>query len=363
MTEPNSEAARFLQTLAPDGVLTFLTLDDSPAKRPGLVRVVHGQYPQIADKLAALHDNGASVFVMANRGDGKGRKAENVLAVRALFVDLDGAPLAPVLEGPIPPRIIVQSSPGKWHCYWPATGVPLAAFSHAQKALARMFAADPMVADLPRVMRVPGYLHRKGGPFRSTLERCDAGEPFHWCDLASAFAFDAPAVATVRKPWQLPGTIPEGERNRELFKMAKRWRRRATSREQAERDLATVNRNLCRPPLDRAEVAGIVASAWSADLHGSAPIPLSVVTSAEFLALRDPAKTLTLAAYVMADPEHCVMLTAATLRDWGLKRQAVTKARREAVTAGFLELHQPPSFGQRGGKRRCAIYRLVRKRA
>lgn len=360
MRDPNREASRFLEALAPDGALTFQTFDETPAKRPRLSRVLHGPYLRVAGTLAQLDASGAGVFVMVNQGDCRGRKAANIVAVRALFVDLDGAPLGPVLAAPLPPRIVVQSSPGKWHCYWPASGVPLRDFSYAQKTLARHFGADLAVSDLPRVMRVPGYMHRKREPFRSTLERCDAGEPFSWRELAHAFGFAAPAAAPKGEPWRLPDTIPEGERSGALLKLATRWRRRGTSRDQAERALARENRERCCPPLERSELTGIVARAWRADIQGNAPIPLAVVTSADFLALSAPAKALTLAAYVKADPEHRVMLTAATLREWRLKRQAVSKALREVTRAGLLELHQPASFGQRGGKRLCAIYRLTR---
>jgi hypothetical protein len=41
---------------------------------------------------------------MVNRGDLRGRKAENVVAVRAVFLDLDGSPLDPVLTAPTPLR-------------------------------------------------------------------------------------------------------------------------------------------------------------------------------------------------------------------------------------------------------------------
>ncbi len=356
----NPEASRFLEALAPDGELTFQTFDESPAKRPMLTRVLHGPYLSLAGTLAQLDARGASAFVMVNQGDCRGREAANVIAVRALFVDLDGAPLGPVLAAPLPPRIVVQSSPRKWHCYWPASGVPLDAFSNAQKMLAKRFGGDLTISDLPRVMRVPGYLHRKREPVRSTLERCDAGEPFKWPELVSAFGFDALTVAPIRTRWQPSESIPEGQRNRELFKVAASWRRRGTDREQAERDLARFNRLHCRPPLNPAEVVGIVASAWRAELHGNVRMPVAVATSAEFQALSAPAKVLMYSAYLMADNEGRVMLTAAKLRHCNLKRQAVSKALREVKRAGLLELHRPASFGQRGGKRLCAIYRVTR---
>src|SRR3546814_10430224 len=72
---------------------------------------------------------------MVNRGDGKGRKAANVTAVRAVFLDLDEAPLAPVMAAPIPPAIVCESSPGKHHAYWPVADMPLGDFKRAQQSL------------------------------------------------------------------------------------------------------------------------------------------------------------------------------------------------------------------------------------
>ncbi|MBK7079424.1 MAG: hypothetical protein IPH55_01405 [Betaproteobacteria bacterium] len=116
------------------------------------------------------------MFVMVNEGDGvvhEGSKtcrtAANVKQVRALFVDLDGAPLQPVAAAAVPPDIVVNSSPGKYHGYWLGVSCPLDAFTPAQLALAEKFGGDPSVNDLPRVMRLPGFFHQKGEPFMTRI--------------------------------------------------------------------------------------------------------------------------------------------------------------------------------------------------
>ena len=114
--------------------------------------------------------------MMISAGDGETksgsatcRTTANVIRVRALFVDLDGAPIAPVLTGRLPPDWVVQSSPGRWHAYWKVLNCPLNDFSAAQSALAMRYGGDPSVRDLPRVMRLPGFLHLKSDPFLSQL--------------------------------------------------------------------------------------------------------------------------------------------------------------------------------------------------
>lgn len=166
------EAARFLELLGRgDEVFTFQTFDESREKNPRLRRILHGSLAEHADTLGSLNGAGAGIFVMVNRGDLRGRSAENVVSVRALFVDLDGAPIEPVLNATRRPDIVVQSSSGKYHAYWLATGCPLEHFSRRQEQLAIKFAGDRAVKDLPRVMRLPGFMHRKGEPFMTHLFR------------------------------------------------------------------------------------------------------------------------------------------------------------------------------------------------
>lgn len=160
------EAKRFLSIIEPDSdAFTFQTFDDTERKDPKLARVLHGTLEQHAAELKRLSAQGAGAFVTINATDGKGRKAENIAAVRAVFVDLDGAPLGPVERYEHPPHAIIATSPGRYHAYWRTTGMELAQFEGAQRALIEKFDADPSVKDLPRVMRLPGFCHQKGEPF------------------------------------------------------------------------------------------------------------------------------------------------------------------------------------------------------
>jgi RepB DNA-primase from phage plasmid len=171
--EPDlAQAATFLRLLDPAAESwTFQTFDDSELKRGHLAKVCHGALEDHARRLTAWSAAGAGVFAVINQTNGLGRRGEHIVRVRALFVDLDGAALAPVLDCRLPPRIVVESSPGRFHAYWPVTGLPLAQFAPAQKALARRFNGDPTVHDLPRVMRLVGFAHRKGAPFMSRIVR------------------------------------------------------------------------------------------------------------------------------------------------------------------------------------------------
>ena len=176
------EARRFLQALDPTTPQwTFQTFDDiedhtvSPPKKrkdKDLTSTPHGSIEYCSDKLIAYNKRGAGVFITVNQTDLCGRKKGNIKRVRALFIDLDGSPLEPVLDDPIipPPHIIIETSPDRWHCYWLVNGLDKKDFEAAQKKLIARFNSDKVIHDLPRVMRLPGFWHQKGEPVQVKIQ-------------------------------------------------------------------------------------------------------------------------------------------------------------------------------------------------
>lgn len=158
------EAKRLLEALG-EPPWTFQTFGEGEAEgRPRLARVLHGRLEGLYPVLESLSQRGAGVFFVPNRTDGRGRKAENVVEVRALFLDLDGSPLEPVLERAPSPTAVVETSPGRYHVYWRVEDIPLEVFPFAQKRLAEVFGGDPACRDLGRAMRLPGFPNRKRTP-------------------------------------------------------------------------------------------------------------------------------------------------------------------------------------------------------
>jgi hypothetical protein len=175
-----AEAERFLALIDPDTEsFTFQLIDEQKRGDTARARVLHGSLDQHWEKLVSLNAEGVGVFVVVNETNLQGRKAENVTRVRALFVDLDGAPLEPILQAKPEPHIVVESSPERYHVYWCVLGIPLNAFADMQKALAARFDGDPAVSDLPRVMRLPGFSHCKREPFLSRIiHTSERDEPY-----------------------------------------------------------------------------------------------------------------------------------------------------------------------------------------
>ena len=77
---------------------------------------------------------------------------------------------------PVCRRLVTQSSHEGYHLYWLVTDCPLDRFTGLQKALSEKFGGDPAVADIPRVMRLPGFVWRKVGK-----DGKPEGEPFLSC--------------------------------------------------------------------------------------------------------------------------------------------------------------------------------------
>lgn len=191
-----SQARRYLATLGQGENFTFQTFsdyDDLKVKRPdGEVidpnaKIAYGTLAPDDDAgpLARMNAKGAGVYVMVSAGNGKGRTAQNVVRVRAVFVDTDGASYPNPL--PLRPHIIVQSSPGRWHLYWLVTGLELDAFKPFQKGLAEHYGTDLSIHDLPRVMRIPGFYHHKNDPVMVQLLETSDHAPYSHGEIVGAW--------------------------------------------------------------------------------------------------------------------------------------------------------------------------------
>lgn len=259
--QPDLKAASgFMGQMTEGEAGTWQTFDDSPLKRPELAKVLHGDLDAHAGTLQALNARGAGIFWQVNYGDGAGRKAENITGIRALFLDLDGAPLGPVLAAGLEPHAVVESSAGKYHVYWQVTGCKLEQFKPAQQALAAKFGGDKTVCDLPRVLRVPGFIHRKGKPFMTRVLTLAPLQPYPFDELVRKLGVQTPAQPSKARAKAPLGTIGEGGRNAALAGVAGRLRRNGLSPQAIEAALLATNAERCLPPLADEEVRGIAHS-------------------------------------------------------------------------------------------------------
>lgn len=281
-----AEARRFLDALALGEQISFQTFDDDKdRKSKALARILHGTLDQHAAALSALNQQGAGVFVMVNGGDLNGRAAGNVQRVRALFVDLDGAPLEPVLQCGTIPHIVVDSSAGRYHAYWLVSDCTLQEFKPLQQALAAKFGGDSTVNDLPRVMRVPGFYHRKGEPTLTTVRSIDRRAPYTVTQLTHGLALksaaksaNAAALGGIRVGPDPEASCPEGQRNSRLASLAGRWIAEGKTFDELTAVALGWNQRCCLPVLADSEVRTVCTSIWQKHARDHAQSQHSLTT-------------------------------------------------------------------------------------
>jgi hypothetical protein len=221
-----------------DGLLTFQVFPDNDQSdvRPHVINAQSAT--DVQSRLMKLNKQGGGIYLTVNECDGTSRKASAVTRVRSLFADLDCKkpdsvddsdwnPLAVAIElsTPLDPHLIVESSSGKYHLYWRVKGFPLDKFKAVQKGIIDKFnhrpekleglyksvwldslakthdgkLADDVIHDLPRVLRVPGFYHRKGEPAPVTLwdGYSSHHEPYTYEEITAVFKPFEPPVRDI----------------------------------------------------------------------------------------------------------------------------------------------------------------------
>jgi P4 family phage/plasmid primase-like protien len=263
-------AKKFLSLLGgKNEAFCYQTFDDSPAKSGHLVRVLHGTIDELSPELHRLNQEGAGIFVTINEiKPGTSRKKENVTRVRALVLDLDCVPLKPVLKSSLQPHIVVQTSPGKYHCWYFVDGCSLERFTELQVALARRFGGDLSVKDMPRVMRLPGFYHQKNPdkPFLVKAIHENQNPAYLTQELIERIGLDLTkdpenSAKQVSSNGMDGENIFEGGRNNFLASEAGKYKfQGVTNPDVMFPILCQINQTRCKPPLPNSEVKVITNS-------------------------------------------------------------------------------------------------------
>lgn len=264
---PNIDfATEFVEYIAGGERVAFRTFDDLGAQRFD-ARKYFGGVNQFAPELVLQNSRGAGVFWVPNRTDGRGQLDSNIIGVRALFVDLDGAPLQPVVDSPAVPHIIVETSPNKFHCYWLIEeGLAVGDFKKYQVALANKFNGDISVHNPSRVLRLPGFYHVKdlNKPFMVRVTQYNDNLLYDPTDLADILQLDltertSNKVVSICDKNRL-NVIPIGVRNNTLYSIGAHLRHAGLGYEEMYKILAKKNAELCEVPVTDKEVQVIAKS-------------------------------------------------------------------------------------------------------
>lgn len=268
---PDLDAAEeFIELLTGNESSSYRTFSDNENKiRP---TNTYGKFNRLSKSLVSENRRGSGVFVVINKTNG-GNSDKDVQEIRALFVDLDGAPLEPVLSSPCEPHLVVETSPGKYHCYWLTTGgFPVTEFAKYQKALARKFSGDASVHNPSRVMRIPGFYHNKNPkePYLTRIIGKNSLMPYDPADLALMLRLDFSGLETTGhlalvKPRSSIGVIPNGMRDDQLFRRGCILRNAGMNYEEIYEILCKKNLELCEEPLRDWQIQKIARSAARLD--------------------------------------------------------------------------------------------------
>lgn len=133
--------------------------------------ILHGTWQELYEGLRQRNEAGAGVYYTVNGTDGQGRSAANITEIRAWYTDIDGLPtddlkrgaIRRLLEHQLSPSCIVVTRNGV-HAIWyavPGEPVDKEHYRETEEGLIRYWGGDPSAKDLSRVLRAPGFFHRK----------------------------------------------------------------------------------------------------------------------------------------------------------------------------------------------------------
>jgi hypothetical protein len=188
-------AASFIQRLTGNEKtpVTFQTYADSKtgdaAKSNGnLVKVLHGRLHEHFNTLWTMNEHGAGIFVTVNETDLRGRRAENITGIRAIWSDDDTGRIDPASH-PLKPQIVTKTSPGHQQVYWLTEGAPLEEHGGVLDRIIEDHHGDKGAKGINRVLRLPGFYHKKDptNPHLCEIIHMTDDPPYSWDRIKRVF--------------------------------------------------------------------------------------------------------------------------------------------------------------------------------
>jgi len=232
-----------------------------------LIRQFHGTIGQYIDELTALNKKGSGVYFTVNQTNLEGRATKHITKVRAVFCDFDGTPMPEKFD--VEPHFIINTSPNKYHTYWLIKDMPLQSFTLYQQSLASKFGSDPVVKDLPRIMRIAGFYHQKKKPYPvKIIKECITG-PYSMDEIRDGLGLERPKkkVYQFNKDYnhKFTGDIigaNQGERHAKLVSMLVAMIKRGETYDYARGEVLEFSKR-CSPIMDYNEVMFQLNDVWN----------------------------------------------------------------------------------------------------
>jgi hypothetical protein len=214
-----SQFDHFFRLLDPNAKwFTFQLFTDREGKpNPDPLAKVFNLNRRFTRPLLDLYAQGAGVWVTINDTAGNGRKASAVTRIRAVWQEDDEG-----YEGEFPllPSLVIETSPGRFHRYWlvdgdwPADEQGKRDFAGVMACMVARYGSDQGAKDISRVLRMPGFLHRKN-PNEPHMVRVVGGNRRRYTRAQIVAAFPAPEKARANGH---AGTAGASEAHAELLR-------------------------------------------------------------------------------------------------------------------------------------------------
>lgn len=114
------------------------------------------------------------------------RTKKMFVRARAVWVEDDEKRVTARTDWPIPPNLIVNSSPGKFHYYWLTSTDDVQEWDGVMNTMVNEHGSDNQAKDIARVLRLPGFNHCKKEPHEVTYVE-GRKKPYDWEDILDAF--------------------------------------------------------------------------------------------------------------------------------------------------------------------------------
>lgn len=153
--------------------------DNQPAIE--LLAPIEQTYRQLKD----LNKNGYDIYFTVNECNGAGRKADDIIRIRSVFIDDDVVRDRPRTGFALQPSVITETSKGKYHYFWLSDSDQLSEFTPIMLGLIELHNSDKQVQDLPRIMRLPGFVNHKTGDTCTIVK--NSSTQYTWDKIKSVY--------------------------------------------------------------------------------------------------------------------------------------------------------------------------------
>ena len=259
---------QFIRALyAPNDVIGVAFINPKGAVQHAFVEASKAESREYFDVLMSLNETfniyaGMNPFKPELVGQSAGRTKDNVAAVKRLYVDADenGAQVVDNIlkSGKVPaPTVVLESSPGKYQLIWNAENLTRETAEPLMRAMADEFRTDKAVAEIARVLRIPGFRNLKyANAPEVKLVSIDPAANYD----KSAFRVEFKPEEKTESVKQERPLIPHGQIHLWLVARAGKLRESGLTPEEIEPILQRMAHAECELPLDKKKIAQVAMS-------------------------------------------------------------------------------------------------------